>query len=109
MPAVDEFRPFCSSPTPYSQPSHVNLNKYSDKDKTGSYKKRTAPRAPSSIGNSPPWVKKGPAPPRPISPAARSTKSDPIRELESMGRKISDEVKKLILKVKICYIKFLAC
>lgn len=96
MPVADELRPFCTSPTPYSKPSYGNLsNKFSDIDKTGSYKKRAAPRAPSSIGNSPPqWVKKGPAPPRPTSPAARSTKSDPIRELESMGRKSSDEVKR---------------
>lgn len=91
MPAVDEFRPFCTSPTPYSQHSHgILLNKFSDIDKTGSYKKRAAPRPPLSPS---PWGKKGPAPPRPMSPAARSTKADPIRELESMGRKSSDEVK----------------
>lgn len=94
VPAADEFRGFCPSPTPYSQPSVGNLlQKFSDSERAGSYKKRAAPRPPAHNNNNspPPWVKKGPAPPRPYSPA-RPQKSDPIKELESIGRKNTEEV-----------------
>jgi hypothetical protein len=88
-------RSYCSSPTPYSQPSVGNLlHKFSPdsgSERNVVYKKRTAPKPPARNDSTPPWMKKGPAPPRPGSPA-RPEKSDPIRELESMGRKLSDEV-----------------
>lgn len=57
------------------------------------YKKRTAPKPPVRSETTQPWIKKGPAPARPGSPG-RPEKSDPIKELESIGKKMSDEVRK---------------
>jgi hypothetical protein len=90
----------CKSPTPYSTSSVGNLlQKFAggseDKDfKPAIFKKRSAPKPPSDFGEErPPWMnnKKGPAPPRP------SSKNDPIREMESMGRKPSDEVRIILV------------
>lgn len=52
-------------------------------------KKRVAPRPPTDNDDMPSWVRKGPAPPIP-SPSRR--KADPIREMESIGKRSVDYV-----------------
>ena len=90
---VTEPRPFCASPTPYSKPSVGNLLQKFSADgefiqKNYAPKKR-APKPPvsDSSDDTPSWMKKGPAPPIPS-----TRKSDPIREMESMGKKSFEEV-----------------
>lgn len=105
-----EEHPVCCSPTPYSRSSIGNIRdefsnesiKMFDK-KAAAFKKRSAPKPPAddsftskleqkSYGN-----KKGPAPqpkfPLPkVDYSYRPPKTDPIKELESIGRKSSEEV-----------------
>jgi myosin III len=88
---VDQ-RPFCYSPTPYSKPSVGNLREKfgSDSDRNRSLKKRSAPKPPSDYYNDQLEQRstKGPAPapPRSVSPY-RAPKTDPIREMENIGKK----------------------
>ena len=86
---IDDPRPVCYSPTPYSKPSVGNLR---DKFTGGnsfekkSFKKRAPnPPAENDVYHDHIPVKKGPAPQRPISPY-RAPKTDPIREMESIGK-----------------------
>lgn len=91
---IEEPRPVCYSPTPYSKPSVGNLrDKFVGANGNGEnngFKKRSAPKPPSDFDSNDSFerksVKKGPAPLRPVSPYNQS-KSDPIREMESMGKK----------------------
>ena len=88
-----ESRPFCTSPTPYSKPNIGNLlQKYSvdgDLIQENFVPKKRAPRPPSSdlTKESSSWAKKSPAPPIPS-----NRKSDPIREMEFIGKKEVDDV-----------------
>lgn len=94
VPAIEEPRPFCNSPTPYSKPSVGNLRGRfveSDFESDKVFKKRSAPKPPSDFEDQLDFrpqsaMKKGPAPQRPISPY-RMPKTDPIREMESFGKK----------------------
>lgn len=87
---IDDQRPMCYSPTPYSKPSVGNLR---DKFVGGSsfenksFKKR-APNPPNINDGYHENVnaKKGPAPQRPVS-SYLAPKTDPIREMESIGKK----------------------
>lgn len=90
--AIDEPRPFSISPTPYSSVGNLR-DKFVGSNGNGesnSVKKRSAPRPPTDFDGNDSFekrsVKKGPAPLRPISPY-KTVKSDPIRELESIGKK----------------------
>lgn len=95
---TNEARPFCISPTPYSKPSVGNLlQKFSEgnvldkESKPIIYKKRTAPRPPivNTSEEKTMWTnKKNHAPQRPKSPV----KPNPIKEMESIGKKLSDDV-----------------
>ncbi|KAG5675871.1 hypothetical protein PVAND_005739 [Polypedilum vanderplanki] len=93
-PKPCEIRPYCISPTPYSQPSVGNLLQKFSADgseiKPIVFKKRSAPKPPKSNEEKPSWAKKDPAN-RPTSPMYRQSKSDTIKEMESFGRKSSDE------------------
>lgn len=110
-PPIDDTRLYCSSPTPYSKPNMENLReKFTSGFGYGenkSIKKRTAPKPPSENSNSNDQferrsssaMKKAPAPQRPASPY-KVVKSNPIREMESMGRKdvkCSKKFKEIIL------------
>lgn len=92
-PTVLEPHPYSYSPTPYSKPSIGNLReKFSSDADSKIFKKRSAPKPPGMEGYSDQLeqrresVKKGPAPPRPVSPYG-APKTDAIREMESIGRK----------------------
>lgn len=90
----EEPRPYCASPTPYSKPSVGNLlQRFSPdgRDQKNCALKKRAPKPPSSqsVDDTPTWLKKGPAPRIP-SPSNR--KSDPIREMESIGKTSYEEV-----------------
>ncbi|KAL7044663.1 hypothetical protein ACKWTF_002019 [Chironomus riparius] len=89
----EEPRPYCASPTPYSKPSVGNLlQRFSPdgRDQKNCAPKKRAPKPPSSqsVDDTPTWLKKGPAPRIP-SPSNR--KSDPIREMESIGKTSYEE------------------
>lgn len=96
-PPMEDSRSFCSSPTPYSKPNIGNLReKFSSGFANGdqkSFKKRSAPKPPSESDSCSEHIepryssvmKKAPAPQRPVSPYT-AAKSNPIREMESMGR-----------------------
>lgn len=82
---IDDVRPVCYSPTPYSKPSVGNLREkfvIGNSNEKPSFKK-PAPKPPNTNEYA---VKKGPAPQRPVSPF-RAPKTDPIREMESIGKK----------------------
>lgn len=93
-PVDDRRDSYCYSPTPYSKPNIGNLR---DKFSAGGgmadnkvFKKRSAPKPPADGYNEQleqrMSTKKGPAPLRPVSPY-RAPKADPIREMESIGKK----------------------
>lgn len=93
---VTEPRPYCTSPTPYSKSNIGNLLQKFSSDggeliQKNFVAKKRAPKPPTYDSNdgTPPWMKKGPAPPIP-SPSSR--KSDPIREMESIGKNSYEEV-----------------
>jgi len=79
--------PFCVSPTPYSKSNIGNLLQKFSVD--GGAPKKRAPKPPisGSFDDIPSWMKKGPAPPIPS-----NRKSDPIREMELIGKKSPDDV-----------------
>lgn len=95
-PPMEDPRSYCSSPTPYSKPNIENLR---DKFSSGfsnsdnkSIKKRSAPKPPGERESydqferrSSSAMKKAPAPQRPVSPY-KAAKSNPIREMETIGR-----------------------
>lgn len=94
VPAFEE-PPTCYSPTPYSKPSVGNLRaKFVEHDfgaDSRIFKKRSAPKPPGGFEDQleqrpQSSMKKGPAPQRPISPY-RMPKTDPIREMETIGKK----------------------
>lgn len=97
-PPMEDTRSYCSSPTPYSKPNIGNLKEkftsgYGNNDNKSSFKKRSAPKPPTDSDGyndqferrSSSAMKKAPAPQRPASPY-QGIKSNPIREMESMGR-----------------------
>jgi hypothetical protein len=83
--------PFCVSPTPYSKSNIGNLLQKFDGDSNqknyGPKKRAPKPPISASFDETPSWMKKGPAPPVPS-----SRKSDPIREMELIGRKSPTDV-----------------
>lgn len=90
-PIDDRRDSYCYSPTPYSKPNIGNLReKFGGVTDTKIFKKRSAPKPPGDGSaeqlerRSTP--RKGPAPQRPISPY-QAPKSDPIREMELIGKK----------------------
>jgi myosin III len=87
---MEDQRPVCYSPTPYSKPSVGNLRaKFTEGDDAKVFKKRSAPKPPSATEDQleqRPVLKKVQAPNRPNSPFNRQ-KSDPIREMEQIGKK----------------------
>lgn len=93
VPHLIEEPPTCYSPTPYSKPSVGNLrSKFHDTEDfadSKAFKKRSAPKPPSLYDDQleqRSMAKKGPAPNRPQSPYQKQ-KSDPIREMETYGKK----------------------
>lgn len=89
---IEDPRPACNSPTPYSKPNVGNLREKfvsGDSNESMSFKKR-APQPPADSGrraSDHKLLKKGPAPPRPSSPHHPS-KADPIREMESIAKQV---------------------
>jgi myosin III len=94
VPSIEE-PPVCYSPTPYSKPSVGNLrSKFNESEYGSEYKalrKRSAPKPPTGFEDQleqrpQSSLRKGPAPHRPTSPY-RMPKTDPIREMENIGKK----------------------
>lgn len=91
-----DYSPVSYSPTPYTRPNMDNLREqYSSGNggdvsfKNNSIKKRAAPKPPVESYHEQleqRSYKKGPAPTRPISPY-QAPRTDPIREMESIGMK----------------------
>lgn len=90
--ALEDPRLYCQSPTPYAKPNMGNLRDkfaFTSASPEKAFRKREAPKPPGESYNDQfeqRQTKKGPAPQRPVSPY-QAPKTDPIREMEKIGKK----------------------